>query len=357
MLADPRRDVVLQRSASRRSTGSCGDYRLYALLAPHLGNQGDGNTAWVGDYKGVADAVRGAATAPRWRSPASGPGRPLGRLRRRLGRLAGPLAAQASRLALRAGRERQRGADRRDRPRAPAAATFVLALGFGSRAAEAGHRARWSLEDGFDEALDRVRRRLARLAERLCRLDAAPSAGRPRPLPRQHRRPARPRGRNASPAAIIASLSIPWGFVEGRQRPGRLPPRLAARPGRDRGRPARRRRPRRCPPRPHFLRAPRRRTATGRRTCGSTATPYWGGMQMDEARPADPPRRPRPPPGRAAGRRARRLWPMVERAAGFLVRNGPVTSRTAGRRTPATRPFTLGGRDRRACSSPPSWRS
>ena len=23
------------------------------LLAPHLGNQGDGNTAWCGDYKGV----------------------------------------------------------------------------------------------------------------------------------------------------------------------------------------------------------------------------------------------------------------------------------------------------------------
>ncbi len=33
--------------------GSLGDYHLYALLAPHLGNQGGGNTAWLGDYKGV----------------------------------------------------------------------------------------------------------------------------------------------------------------------------------------------------------------------------------------------------------------------------------------------------------------
>ena len=29
------------------------DYHLYVLLAPHLGNRGYGNTAWVGDYKGV----------------------------------------------------------------------------------------------------------------------------------------------------------------------------------------------------------------------------------------------------------------------------------------------------------------
>ena len=29
------------------------DYRLYALLAPHIGNQGAGNSGWLGDYKGV----------------------------------------------------------------------------------------------------------------------------------------------------------------------------------------------------------------------------------------------------------------------------------------------------------------
>jgi glucoamylase len=26
---------------------------LFVLLAPHLGNRGGGNTAWVGDYKGM----------------------------------------------------------------------------------------------------------------------------------------------------------------------------------------------------------------------------------------------------------------------------------------------------------------
>ena len=33
--------------------GRLADYRVFALLAPHLGNCGAGTTAWVGDYKGA----------------------------------------------------------------------------------------------------------------------------------------------------------------------------------------------------------------------------------------------------------------------------------------------------------------
>ncbi|HKJ92090.1 MAG TPA: hypothetical protein VJ957_02925, partial [Longimicrobiales bacterium] len=53
VLSDPRRDVVLQRIAFEPLAGAAADYRLFALLAPHLGNRGAGNTAWVADYKGV----------------------------------------------------------------------------------------------------------------------------------------------------------------------------------------------------------------------------------------------------------------------------------------------------------------
>jgi glucoamylase len=52
ILADPRREVVLQRVRFTALEGTLGDYDLYALLAPHLGNCGGGNTAWVGDVKG-----------------------------------------------------------------------------------------------------------------------------------------------------------------------------------------------------------------------------------------------------------------------------------------------------------------
>ena len=66
-------------------------------------------------------------------------------------------------------------------------------------------------------------------------------------------------------------------------------------------------------------------------------TAYWAGIQMDECafpilladwRSRDGAHRSDASVGA--------FWPMVERAAGFIVRNGPVTSRIAGRRTPAT---------------------
>jgi glucoamylase len=53
VVADPDRDVLLQRIRFVPLQGTLAGYRLYALLAPHLANQGAGNTAWVGDHKGV----------------------------------------------------------------------------------------------------------------------------------------------------------------------------------------------------------------------------------------------------------------------------------------------------------------
>ncbi|HUK36973.1 MAG TPA: hypothetical protein VLV86_23825, partial [Vicinamibacterales bacterium] len=53
ILTDPSTDVVLQRIRVSALQGTLDDYRLYALLAPHLNNHGAGNTAWIGDYKGV----------------------------------------------------------------------------------------------------------------------------------------------------------------------------------------------------------------------------------------------------------------------------------------------------------------
>ena len=65
VLSDPSSEVVLQRIRFNRLDAAL-DPQLYALLAPHLHNRGWGNTAWVGDYKGVPMRSRGAA-ATRWR--------------------------------------------------------------------------------------------------------------------------------------------------------------------------------------------------------------------------------------------------------------------------------------------------
>ena len=72
VLSDPRRDAVLQRTRFVPLQGALADFRLYALLAPHLGNRGSDNTAWLGDFKGVpmlfaqrdGDALALACSAP-----------------------------------------------------------------------------------------------------------------------------------------------------------------------------------------------------------------------------------------------------------------------------------------------------
>jgi len=52
VLTDPYRNVVLQKIKYLPLQGKLSDYRLYALLAPHLANCGAHNDGWIGDYKG-----------------------------------------------------------------------------------------------------------------------------------------------------------------------------------------------------------------------------------------------------------------------------------------------------------------
>jgi hypothetical protein len=47
-IADPQRDVVLQRTRFVPLQGTLADYHLYVLLVPHLGNRGAGNAAGLG---------------------------------------------------------------------------------------------------------------------------------------------------------------------------------------------------------------------------------------------------------------------------------------------------------------------
>lgn len=53
ILGDPSRPVLLQQVTFRPMRGDRSDYRLYALLAPHVSNQGDGNSGRMGNYKGT----------------------------------------------------------------------------------------------------------------------------------------------------------------------------------------------------------------------------------------------------------------------------------------------------------------
>src|SRR5471030_730611 len=53
IITDPERDVLLQQIRFRALKGRVEDYRIFALLAPHICNQGYGNDGWAETYKGV----------------------------------------------------------------------------------------------------------------------------------------------------------------------------------------------------------------------------------------------------------------------------------------------------------------
>ena len=151
ILSDPRREVVLQSISFRPLMGRLADYRIFALLAPHLGNCGAGNTAWLGDYKGVPMlfAERGAvalalACSVPWRTRSVGF---VGesdawldlhehkQMTRTFGRADDGNVALTGEVDLQAGHGH-----------------FVLALGLGRTTSEAAHQALASLDDGFDHA-------------------------------------------------------------------------------------------------------------------------------------------------------------------------------------------------------------
>ncbi|HET7925061.1 MAG TPA: glycosyl hydrolase, partial [Rhodanobacteraceae bacterium] len=147
VLTDPRRDVVLQRIEFRALRGSLAEYHLYALLAPHLVNRGAGNTAWVGDYKGMpmlfaegrGTALAVACSAPFLARSAGFVGFSDGwqDLTRHFEMRWRHKVARDGNVAL-TGEIDLQACDGR----------FVLALGFGQTAAEAALRVRASLSEG-----------------------------------------------------------------------------------------------------------------------------------------------------------------------------------------------------------------
>ena len=151
IIADPCREVVLQRTRFVPLQGALADYHVYVLLAPHLANEGSGNTAWIGDYKGVpmlfaeraGNALALACSAPWLKRSAGFVGVSDGwqDLAQHYQMAWSYRRAENGNVALTAEVDVQ-----------ASGGAFVLALGFGITPAEAGQRALASLQDGFDAA-------------------------------------------------------------------------------------------------------------------------------------------------------------------------------------------------------------
>src|SRR4029079_13131338 len=149
ILNDPWRDVVLQRIRFVPLEGGLTDFRLPVLRAPHLANRGSGNTAWAGDYKGTPmlfaerehHALALASTAP-W----------LARSVVFVGLSDGWQELQSHKRLTRTYDRAENGnvALTGEIDLGSSDGTFVMALGFGPTAMEAGQHALISLLEDFD---------------------------------------------------------------------------------------------------------------------------------------------------------------------------------------------------------------
>lgn len=339
VLADPRRDVVLQRLQVHALDGDLAKYRLYVILAPHLVNKGAGNTAFCSDYKG----------APMIFAEGCGTALALGCSTPFIARSVGFVGASDGWQDLQQHYSLHWHYDLAHNGNvaltgevdlAACNGSFVLALGFGRTAAEAALGVRMSLNQGVESAINAYSTEWRAWQETLLPLD----------------RPDRLIGHNfyrVSTAVLrthegrgftggyIASLSVPWGFSKGDEDLGGYHlawPRdlvetaggLLAAGGKKEARQV-----------IAYLQGIQESDGHWPQNCWLDGTPYWSGTQMDEtafpvllvdlawrnnALPdADLPY----------------VWPMVLKASAFLVQNGPVTGQDRWEEDGGYSPFTL----------------
>ncbi|MCB0210076.1 MAG: glucan 1,4-alpha-glucosidase [Anaerolineae bacterium] len=338
IVADPQRDALLQWTRFEPLHGELTDYHLYALLAPHLANRGSGNSAWVGDYKGTPmlfaqrddSALALVCSAPWLKCSAGYVGFSDGwqdisrhfRLTELYERAEDGNVALTGEIDL-----------------AACGGEFVLVLGFGLTPAEAGHRALASLLDGFDAACT------AYIAQWQDWLQNVPPPTTHAPSLRQLYQVSatvlRSHEAKRFPGGLIASLSIPWGFAKGDDDLGGYhlvwPRDLAESAGGllAIGANADARRVL------DYLRITQEADGHWSQNMWLDGTPYWSGKQMDEV--AFPIllvdlalRR-----GALEKTDLPAYWPMVRRAATFIVQNGPVTQQDRWEEDPGYSPFTL----------------
>jgi glucoamylase len=391
VITDPERSVLVQRIRFRALQGIASDYRLFALLAPHIGNQGYGNEGWVDRYKGTPmlfarrqDVSLALACDVGWRAASCGfvgvndgwrQVRDAGELTERF------TEARDGNIALTG--EIHLGACRRASDD-PSRAEVVIALGFGGGPAEAAQRARMTLASQFDRIQTSYTRNWLRFhehshgpvpttefalnPEQSRRTAARDLAAHAHDTTQAHehrgKRIARDRRKRtpidlpesvvdlyrmsaavlaihedkSASGAMIASLSIPWGDSKGDHELGGYhlvwPRDLVNSAGAliALGHSVLARRTLR------YLLSTQEADGRWAQNLWLDGTPYWNGIQMDETA--------FPVVFAEMLRREGQLedldpWPMIRAAAGFLVRHGPVTGQDRWEENGGYSPFSL----------------
>jgi glucoamylase len=337
VLTDPWRNVVLQKIKFVPLQGTLGDYHLYTLLASHLANMGYGNTGWVGDYKGrpmlfaqresCGLAMACSAPMPKRSIGFAGVSDGWQDLSQHFQMTWQYDRAENGNIALTA-----------EIDLAACNGEFLVALGFGGIWAEAGQQALSSLLANYEKTRSDYVQHWQHWQNTLKKLDAK---RRKKDLYRTSMAVLRAHESKDFLGGIIASLSIPWGFSKGDEDLGGyhlIWPRdlvesagglLAAGAAADALRVL------------HYLEATQEADGHWAQNMWLDGRPYWTGSQMDEtAFPillVDLLHRESP---NTFGE-SKRWWPMVSKAAAYIVANGPVTQQDRWEEDGGYSPFTL----------------
>ncbi len=212
IITDPLRNTLLQKIEFLSIKGVKKDYHLYVLVAPHLSNSGGGNTAWVGNYKGVPmifaernGLVLALASSQNW-------------LKRSVGFVGVSDGyqdiAQHKQMTVEYRRaENGNVAMIGEIDLAGSGNVLVLAVGFGYDATEAGHHALASITDGFYYAKKRYIDEWNEWQSSLIQQDNLQNnSGK---LFRISAAALRIHESKSFVGGTIASMSIPWGFSKG----------------------------------------------------------------------------------------------------------------------------------------------
>jgi glucoamylase len=338
IVTDPIRDTVLQKVEFIALQGTLPDYQLHVLLAPHLGNHGSGNTGWVGEFEGTpllfaqrdGNALALACSVPWTKRSAGYVGSSDGwqDLKSHKKMTWEYARADNGNVALTGGIDL-----------AGTQGSFVLALGFGSDTDEAARNAIASLADGFDKTKRDYIAGWQKWMDTETSIEK--KGGDAGDLSRISLAVLRTHESKTAPGGLIASLSIPWGASKGdndlggyhlvwsRDMVETAGGMLAAGAHEDVRRVL------------SYLQTTQLADGHWPQNMWLDGSPYWNGIQMDEtALPillVDLARREK---ALEEGDTAR-FWPMVRQAAGYLVRNGPVSPQDRWEEDPGYTPFTV----------------
>ncbi len=337
IIVEPKRNVVLQWTRFTPLKGALRDYRLYVLLAPHLGNQGADNSAWLGDYKGRpllyaqhSDTALALASSVPWRARSVGyvgtsdgwqDIRQHGQLTTRYERAEQGNVALTGEIDLLAND-----------------GEFILALSLAGRPAAAGHHANASLLGEFS---DQCATYIQQWQDWQARLEPLEDADFAPQLYRISTAVMQTHEAKHFPGAMIASLSIPWGASKGDHDLGgyhlvwsrdlveSVGGLIAAGAHSEARRVL------------HYLHATQNADGSWSQNMWLDGQEYWRGIQLDEIG--------FPILLTAQAWRAQTLsaadvahmWPMIDRALRFLLQNGPCTGEDRWEEKPGYSPFTL----------------